>query len=135
MEAAARHEFDLATELPLRAWLFTVAEQEHVLVLLCHHIASDGWSIRVLMADLATAYQARAEGREPDWPDLPVQYADYALWQRDLLSGTGGSAGARGADGDAADRGVLAGQVRYWQQALVGLPDELALPFDRPRPG
>ena len=134
VEAAARHEFDLATELPLRAWLFTVAEQEHVLVLLCHHIASDGWSIRVLMADLATAYQARAEGREPDWPDLPVQYADYALWQRDLLSGTGGSAGARGADGDAADRGVLAGQVRYWQQALVGLPDELALPFDRPRP-
>jgi amino acid adenylation domain-containing protein len=134
VDAAARHEFDLATELPLRAWLFTMAEQEHVLVLLCHHIASDGWSIRVLMADLATAYQARAEGREPDWPDLPVQYADYALWQRDLLSGTGGPAGARGADGDAADRGVLAGQVRYWQQALAGLPDELALPFDRPRP-
>jgi hypothetical protein len=120
VEAAVRHEFDLATDLPVRAWLFTVAEPEHVLMLLCHHVASDGWSIRVLTADLAAAYQARAGGREPDWAPLPVQYADYTLWQRDLLSGD--------------DGGVLDGQVRYWQQALAGLPDELALPFDRPRP-
>jgi len=134
IEEAARREFDLASELPIRAWLFTLTEQEHVLLLLCHHIASDGWSMQVLMTDLATAYQARHAGRVPDWVPLPVQYADYALWQRDLLGGTGGPAGARGADGDAADRGVLAGQVRYWQQALAGLPDELALPFDRPRP-
>jgi len=128
VEAAARHEFDLAAELPVRAWLFTLAEQEHVLVLLCHHIASDGWSMQALMADLATAYAARRDGQAPDWPDLPVQYADYALWQRDLLGSAGGT------DGDAADGGVLAGQVEYWQQALAGLPDELVLPFDRPRP-
>ncbi len=127
IDAAARHEFDLAVELPVRAWLFGLSEQEHVLVLLCHHIASDGWSSQVLMADLAAAYAARRDGRAPDWPDLPVQYADYALWQRDLL----GSAGDAGQDAPAG--GVLAGQVEYWRHALAGLPDELALPFDRPR--
>ena len=85
VEAAARHEFDLAGELPVRASLFTLSPDEHVLVLLCHHIASDGWSMQVLMADLAAAYGARRDSRAPDWPGLPVQYADYALWQRDLL--------------------------------------------------
>ena len=125
VEAAARHEFDLATEIPVRACLFTLAEQEHVLVLLLHHIASDGWSAQVLMSDLGTAYAARLGGQAPGWPDLPVQYADYTLWQRDLLGD---------ADEDAADGGVLAGQVGYWQQALAGLPGELALPLDRPRP-
>jgi nonribosomal peptide synthetase DhbF len=124
VEAAARHEFDLAAELPVRAWLFPLGETEHVLVLLCHHIASDGWSMQILMTDLATAYAARRDGRAPDWPDLPVQYADYALWQRDLL-GT-----STGPDGT----GVLDRQIDYWQQALAGLPDELVLPFDHPRP-
>ncbi|HEV3295524.1 MAG TPA: condensation domain-containing protein, partial [Streptosporangiaceae bacterium] len=124
IDAAARHEFDLASELPIRAWLFTLAEQEHVLVLLCHHIASDGWSMEILMADLTAAYQARRDGRAPDWAPLPVQYADYALWQQDLLGG----------DDVGGDGGVLAGQVEYWQGALAGLPDELTLPFDRPRP-
>jgi amino acid adenylation domain-containing protein len=127
VEAAARHEFDLATELPVRAWLFGLSGQEHVLVLLCHHIASDGWSMQVLMADLAAAYTARLEGRAPAWPDLPVQYADYALWQRELL----GDGDADSADGAG---GVLTRQVEYWRHALAGLPDELALPFDRPRP-
>ena len=122
IEAAARHEFDLTTELPVRAWLFSLADDEHALVLLCHHIASDGWSMQVLMADLGTAYAARRDGRQPDWSDLPVQYADYALWQRELLGR------------DATDGGVLAGQIEYWRRALAGLPDELALPYDRPRP-
>ena len=132
--AAARHEFDLAAELPVRAWLFTLAEREHVLVLLLHHIAGDGWSVRVLMADLAVAYAARREGRAPGWPDLPVQYADYTLWQRELLGGPGGAGDAGGdvADGDGG--GVLAGQVGYWREQLAGLPEELVLPADRPRP-
>ena len=130
VEAAARHEFDLVGELPVRAWLFRQADEEHVLLLLCHHIASDGWSVQVLMADLAAAYAARRDGRAPDWPDLPVQYADYALWQRDLLGAAGDAAGGR----DGVGSGVLAGQIEYWQQALAGLPDELVLPFDRPRP-
>ena len=138
IEAAARHVFDVAAELPIRAWLFTVDPAEHVLVLLSHHIASDGWSMQVLMTDLATAYAARAAGQAPDWPDLPVQYADYTLWQRDLLGGGGGDGGDGGGDdavaGDTAARGVLAGQIEYWKRALAGLPEELTLPTDRPRP-
>jgi amino acid adenylation domain-containing protein len=123
IDAAAQYVFDLASELPIRAWLFTLAEQEHVLLLLCHHIASDGWSMEILMSDLAAAYQARRDGQAPGWEPLPVQYADYALWQRDLL-------GSGGTD----DGGLLAGQIQHWKRALAGLPDELALPFDRPRP-
>ena len=122
VEAAARHEFDLAGELPVRVSVFTVGPDEHVLVLLCHHIASDGWSMQVLMADLAAAYGARRDSRAPDWPGLPVQYADYALWQRDLL-------------GDDQDSGsIMSRQVGYWTSALAGIPDELVLPSDRARP-
>jgi nonribosomal peptide synthetase DhbF len=118
IDTATGHVFDVASELPIRAWLFTVGPDEHVLVLVCHQIASDGWSMRVLMADLATAYTARRDGRVPDWAPLPVQYADYTLWQRELLGG--------GQEDGADDGGVLAGQIQYWREVLAGLPDELA---------
>ncbi|MDX2291130.1 MULTISPECIES: non-ribosomal peptide synthetase, partial [Streptomyces] len=122
LTAAARQGFDLATQPPLRAHLFDVVPGEHVLLLVVHHIACDGWSLAPLVADLATAYTARAAGGAPEWAPLPVQYADYTLWQRDLL-------------GDPADPdSVLARQLAHWRQALAGLGDETALPTDRPRP-
>ncbi|MBB5159488.1 non-ribosomal peptide synthetase [Saccharopolyspora phatthalungensis] len=121
LTSAARHTFDLTADIPLRAWLFRLAPQEHVLLLLIHHIAGDGWSLAPLAKDLSAAYQARLDGGEPDWPALPVQYADYVLWQDDVL----------GSEDDSDS--VTARQSRFWRDALAGLPDELALPLDRPR--
>ncbi|WP_211225471.1 non-ribosomal peptide synthetase [Amycolatopsis nigrescens] len=122
LAAAARHEFDLEREIPLRAWVFTLGPGEHAVLLLVHHIAADEWSAGPLLRDLATAYAARVAGVAPDFAPLPVQYADYTLWQREFL-GTEDDPGS-----------VLAGQLAYWEKALAGLPDELELPRDRPRP-
>ncbi|WP_427923869.1 non-ribosomal peptide synthase/polyketide synthase [Streptomyces sp. cg40] len=120
-DAAARG-FDIDRELPLRAHVFELAEDQHVLLLVLHHIAGDQWSDGPLWRDLATAYAARREGHAPAWTLLPVQYADYALWHREALG-----------DPDAPDS-RQSRQLAYWQSALAGLPDELALPTDRPRP-
>ncbi|MFB7680819.1 amino acid adenylation domain-containing protein, partial [Streptomyces rochei] len=122
LEEAARHCFDLTTDIPVRAELFRLGADEHVLLLMVHHIAGDGWSLGPLVRDLAAAYTARAAGHAPDWAPLPVQYADFALWQRASL-------------GDASDATSPAGrQLAYWKQALAGLPDRLELPADRPLP-
>ncbi|MFB9503745.1 amino acid adenylation domain-containing protein [Streptomyces aurantiacus] len=119
---AVRYPFDLAVEQPLRAELFTLSPTEHVLLIVVHHIAADGWSMAPLTRDLATAYAARSQGREPDWAPLPARYTDYTLWQRRLM----------GAPDD--PDGLLHRQLAHWNKALSGLPEQLALPYDRPRP-
>ena len=122
LAAAAQRGFDLAREPPLRAHLFALGADEHVLLLLLHHIAGDGWSLGPLWRDLAAAYAARGRGEAPGLPALPVQYADYALWQHAAL----------GQESDAGS--ALARQLGFWTQTLAGLPDQIALPSDRPRP-
>ncbi|MDB1085974.1 condensation domain-containing protein [Streptomyces sp. ACA25] len=118
----ARQPFDISGERPFRAELFVPGDGSAVLVLLLHHIATDGWSLRPLLRDLDTAYRARLAGRAPGWAPLPVQYADYTLWQHDML-------------GDAEDPdSLLAEQLAHWRDALDGLPAVLDLPADRPRP-
>lgn len=112
--------FRLDEDAPFRAHLLPLGPEEHVLLLVLHHIAADGWSLDPLLLDLAAACRARMEGREPGWAPLPLQYADYCAWQHDLLG-----------DASASDQDR---QLAHWREALAGLPDELPLPTDRPRP-
>ncbi|OBF83047.1 non-ribosomal peptide synthetase, partial [Mycobacterium sp. 852002-51163_SCH5372311] len=120
--AAAREPFDLTSEIPLRAQLFRVGDEEHVLVAVVHHIAADGWSIGLLVRDLGVAYAARCDGQAPPWAPLPVQYVDYTLWQRAQFGVL-----------DDEDSRIVA-QLAYWQQALAGIPERIELPTDRPYP-
>ncbi|MFD5468784.1 condensation domain-containing protein, partial [Kitasatospora sp. NPDC127059] len=122
LDRAIGHAFDLAIELPLQAQLFSLPQDQHVLLVLLHHIASDGWSVAPLFRDLDEAYRGRTTGGAPDWPPLPVQYADYTLWQREVL----------GTEDD--PDSLIGRQLAFWQQSLAEAPEELALPYDRPRP-
>ncbi|WP_158607944.1 non-ribosomal peptide synthetase [Nocardia panacis] len=114
--------FDLTVELPMRIWLLRAESGPALLIVVTHHIASDGWSLAPLTRDVMMAWAARSVGTAPQWDPMPLQYADYALWQHELL----------GADDDPGS--VAHRQLTYWRAALAGLPQVPALPTDHPRP-
>ncbi|WP_226949864.1 non-ribosomal peptide synthetase [Rhodococcus rhodochrous] len=114
--------FDVTAEVPLRIRLLRVADDDHVLVVVLHHISGDGFSMGPLARDVMVAYSARTEGLQPNWSPLPVQYADYTLWQREVL----------GSEDD--PESPIARQLAYWRHALKGIPEQIDLPADRPRP-
>ncbi|HEX2252509.1 MAG TPA: amino acid adenylation domain-containing protein, partial [Thermoanaerobaculia bacterium] len=116
-QAEAQAPFDLAAGPVLRARLVCLGADDHAVLSTVHHVASDGWSLGVLLRELEEGYLAHAAGRRPALPALPVQYADFAAWQRSWLTGE-----------------VLAGEIAWWRDALAGLPPVLELPTDRPRP-
>ncbi|MFF9778209.1 amino acid adenylation domain-containing protein [Streptomyces sp. NPDC013978] len=122
LTAAARTPFDIDRQLPLCAHLFTLPDGDKVLLVLMHHVAGDGWSLRPLLADLSTAYSARLAGHAPDYPPLPVTYGDFAVWQREVLGD------------ERADDSLAGRQLAYWERTLEGLPDQLDVLADRPRP-
>ncbi|CCQ17331.1 non-ribosomal peptide synthetase (fragment), partial [Rhodococcus sp. AW25M09] len=114
--------FDVATVVPVRVALIRIAPTEHVLALVVHHISADGASIPALARDVVVAYAARAQGKRPGWQPLPIQYADFTLWQRSIV-------------GEVDEPGSIAAeQLDYWRKTLTGSPDALDLPADRPRP-
>ncbi|MDV8075437.1 amino acid adenylation domain-containing protein [Rhodococcus sp. IEGM 1370] len=114
--------FDVTVSVPLRVRLLELSDTEHILVIVVHHIAADGFSIGPLIRDLMTAYSARSHGRTPEWTPLTVQYADYALWQREIL-------------GDESDpTSLVSVQEQYWRRTLDGLEEQAGIATDRPRP-
>jgi amino acid adenylation domain-containing protein len=117
LRADARRPFDLSSDLMLRAFLVRLASDDHVLLLTMHHIASDGWSVGVLTRELSELYAAQVQGRPPALSPLPIQYGDYAAWQRATLTDD-----------------TFRTQLAYWTKQLTGMPPNLELPTDRPRP-
>jgi len=115
--AEASRPFDLATGPLFRATLLRVGAEDHVLLVCMHHIVSDGWSMKVLTREVRTASAAFRDGMPSPLPELPLQYADYAVWQREQEAG-----------------GALARQLEYWKRQLAGAPELLELPTDHPRP-
>jgi hypothetical protein len=115
-EAEEQCGFDLAGGPLLRARLLRLGGEEHVLLLSLHHVVSDGWSVGILVGEFSALYEAYRQGLPSPLPELPVQYADFAVWQRQWLSGA-----------------VLEQQLSYWRRQLAGLPT-LELPSDYPRP-
>jgi len=112
LSRAAGHDFDLSAEPPMRVWQFTTGIGSHVLLVTWHHIGGDGWSQAPFARDLSRAYAARSAGTAPEWAPLPVTYADFTLWQRELSENS----------------------AEYWKSTLAGLPVEIELPADRARP-
>ncbi|MBD2417074.1 amino acid adenylation domain-containing protein, partial [Anabaena cylindrica FACHB-243] len=115
--AEAQSPFDLNHDFLLRVKLLNVGEKEHILLLTIHHIIADGWSIGVVMREVSQLYTAFCAGQTPTMPELPIQYTDFASWQRQWLKGE-----------------VLQEQILYWRKHLEALPPKLELPTDRPRP-
>src|SRR5215217_733175 len=113
----ARQPFDLTLAPLLRARLLQLAEHRYVLLLTMHHIISDGWSMAVFFSEYSTLYEAYCQGRRSPLPELPLQYANYAVWQRQWLQGA-----------------VIDEQLHYWKQQLAGMPELLELPTDHLRP-
>jgi amino acid adenylation domain-containing protein len=116
-EAEIRCPFDLTIAPLIRARLLRLGPEEHILIITLHHIVSDEWSMNVLFGELATLYQAQLGGTSPALPALPIQYADYSVWQREWLQG-----------------GRLERELSYWRGRLQGAPPVLELPTDRPHP-
>jgi amino acid adenylation domain-containing protein len=117
LRQAAAEPFTLATDQPIRAHLFATSPHTHVLLLVIHHIATDGWSMRPLIRDLATAYNARSRHQPPAFTPLPLHYADYALWQTTQIHTPRHTA-----------------DLDFWTRELDGIPEETPLPLDNPRP-
>jgi hypothetical protein len=109
--------FDLAHGPVLRLKLVKLAEEDHILLRTFHHIVSDGWSLGVFMREFRDLYEAYSQGRENSLPDLPLQFADFALWQMQETS-----------------EGLLDEDLRFWKEHLAEIPEELEIPKDRPRP-
>ena len=118
----ARYRFDLSAEVPIRAQIYSLGAEQHVVGIVVHHIAFDGWSLAPMVRDVGEAYSARQDGHPPQWTPLAVQYVDYTLWQQDWLGNE--------SDPDS----VISAQLQYWRQELADLPEVVSLPPDRPRP-